>query len=162
MAADSLAETIRALVEQELRRQQGGTPARTFEDGLAEGRAQGRAEAAGALRKLAASLTTSTPLDPPAAPPQIQPPDAANPSRIREPQSLPARKQRVRDYLASHPGARYRALSDALGQYVATAVYALEKAGEVTKDENRGFWLKSHGVQQSDAQDDPDHHRSAG
>lgn len=167
MAADNLAETLRTLIDEELRRRQDTAPTRTYDQGFAEGHTRGQTEAyaaiADALHKFANSLTSKTaltPLAPPVAAPTYQP-QVTEPSQPRELRSLPARKQRIRDYLASHPGARYRDLSSALGQYVATAVYALEKAGEVAKDENRGFWLKPDGAQPH-AHDDANRRRSTG
>lgn len=141
-----LNETLAAIINEEVQRRLAESDTRPYDDGLAEGRAQGRAEAlaamADALRKLTATLThtknSSTPIEPQVAAP-TSPSPRSETSRI----SAPNKDQLVREYLAQNPGARYRDMSRDMHQYVATRVYALEKRGEVVKDENGGFWLKS-------------------
>jgi hypothetical protein len=69
--------------------------------------------------------------------PEQHPPNKPPTTRL----TAPDKDEIVRQYLAEHPGARYRDMNRDLPPYVATRVYALEKRGEVNKQPDGGFRL---------------------
>lgn len=77
----------------------------------------------------------------PATPATPGPVEARAKTLTTSPLSAPAKDQLVREFLAAHPGARYRDIKQALGQYPANRAYALRDRGEVHQDEEKRFYL---------------------
>lgn len=111
-------------------------------DRYAEGYAAGWRDHHAATLTAIRNALNSVALDPGGVSSAPQSTDNSHATRL----SAPTKDQLVRQYLAAHPGVRYRDMNRDLPPYVATRVYALEKRGEVRKDAEGRFHLTSHGA----------------